>query len=280
MKQWIVMLTLAAGAIASQAQNVIQYEFVDAGGKQRTVEAVLRQPDSQPNGQALLILHHAGGWGMGTTAQYAEYFSQRGFVTLEPRLFNTRPKRLVEYLGEVFGGLHFLMKQPGVQADQISVMGLSFGAHLAILSATEWANRLYTDGTVRFKAHAPFYPVCWRFAAQIKGQMPRLKMSGLPDDFGVKWVGVPMLLLTGTLDDYDDRDPNTCSEFIEAIPDEKQKSMTTLVQYEGATHGWDQRTVSFFEHIACKGKGCTNHNVHNPAVTLKAKEDLLKFLTE
>lgn len=281
MKKWFSTVALVTATLVVQAQEVIKYEFVDDNGRSRTVEAVVRQPTGQPNGQALLILHHAGGWGAGTTAQYGEYFSQRGFVTLEPRLFNTRPKRPVEYLGEVFGGLKHLAQIPGVRPDMVSVMGLSFGAHLTLMAATEWANSKYTGGSLKFKAHAPFYPVCWGFAAHIKRQMPqRMKMPNFPDDAMDKWVGVPMRLFTGTLDDYDDRDPKVCPDFIETLPDARQKALTSLIQYEGATHGWDQRTASFYEHVACKGRGCTNNNVNNPQVTSQAMEDLLKFLLQ
>lgn len=279
MKKLIAGLMLCSTAV--QAQEIIKYEFMDMDGQKNTVEAVLRVPKSNANKKALVILHHAGGWGHGTTTQYADLFIERGFVTLEPRMFNARPKRPTEYLGEVFGALKYLADQPSVDKTQISVMGLSLGGILTLISATDWANKKFTDGTIKFKSHAPFYPVCWAHVAGMKRTLPaRFKLPKTPDDFEDKWIGSPMKIFAGTHDDYDDRDPNACREFIDAIQDEKQKSVTSVVMYEGATHGWDQQSRSFPEPIACKGKGCTNNNVNNPEITARAKEDLLKFLGE
>jgi len=279
MKKVLMGWLLCVAAV--QAQEIVRYDFQNMAGRKDTVEAVIRVPSGDAPRKALILLHHAGGWGEGTTRQYAEYFAERGFVTLEPRMFNVRPRRSSDYLGEVFGALKYLAAHPAVDKTQISVMGLSLGANLAIFSATQWAQDKFGDAGLRFKSLAAFYPVCWPHTATIQRTLPgRFKHSTVPEDFEDKWAAIALRLFVGTLDDYDDRDPQACPDFIAAIPDAKQRSLTSLVQYPGATHGWDQQTRSFPEHVACKGRGCTNHNVHNPEVTAKAKEDLLKYLSE
>ena len=278
MKKFITSIAVLACSV--QAQEIIKYEYTDADGKRDTVEAVVRTPKTDANKRAVVILHHAGGWGSGTTAQYADLLSSNGFVTIEPRLFNTRPKHTSEYVGQVFGALNYLSTLATVDPAQISVMGLSYGANLTVIAATEWSNKKFTDGAKRFKSYAAFYPVCWAHAATIKRTAPRSRASKFPDDVEDKWVGSPMKIFAGSDDDYEGRDPKSCTEFIEAIPDVKQRSVSSVNLYQGATHGWDQVSQSFMEPVACKGKGCVNNNVHNPEVTARAKEDLLKFLKD
>jgi len=268
-------------ASAANAQQVVRYEAADFEGKMTTVEAVFRKPTSENNRKALVILHHGGGWGHGTTAQYAQFFSERGFTTLEPRMFNGSRKNELTYLTDVYAALKFLGQQPDVDKNQISVMGLSFGANIVIFSATKWANQKYSDDQLTFKSYAAFYPTCWKHNSLIKRTLPsRFKSPTAPDDLEDTWVTRPLQIFTGTDDDYDERDANACKEFINAIPDTQQREMTTVVQYQGATHGWDQQSRSFYEPGACKGRGCTNNNVSNAEVTLKAKQDLLKFLMD
>jgi len=196
-------------------------------------------------------------------------------------MFNGPRKSELTYLTDVYAALKFLGQQPDVDKTQISVMGLSFGANIAIFSATKWANQKHSDGQLGFKSYAAFYPTCWKHNSLIKRTLPsRFKSPTAPDDLEDTWVTKPLQIFAGTEDDYDERDANACKEFIAAIPDTQQREMTTIVQYQGATHGWDQQSRSFFEPGACKGKGCTNNNVSNAEVTLKAKQDLLKFLTD
>lgn len=274
-------MALVVVCSTAHAQDIVKYEFLNLDGKQETIEAEIRVPKSEPNGKAVIILHHAGGWKQGTTTQYADILVKNGYVTFEPRLFNSKPKLSSEYIGEVFGALKYVSNVSNVDKNQISLMGMSFGANLTIFSATEWASKKFTDRKIRFKSFVALYPVCWRHAANIKRNLKASEEnSKIPDDFEDKWIGAPLKIMSGTLDDYDGKDPNACKEFIEAIPDEKQKAVTTLIQYDGATHGWDQPSKSFFAPTACKNKGCTNTNTNNPAVTEKGKLDLLLFFNQ
>ncbi len=281
MRKNFLVLALLPFLSSANAEELIRYKFQTPTNQEGEVEAVMRVPATSSMQRAVVILHHAGGWGKGTTKQHAEYLNAAGFVTLEPRLFNSHPRNPLLYMRQVFGALNFLAQHPAVDKSQISIMGLSFGANLSIFAATKWAKETFSSQGLQFRAHAAFYPNCWRHTAAIKRELPeRLKVPNLRDDFEDQWLSVPMRIFSGTEDDYDSRDSNACKSFIDAIPDERQKNLTTNIQYQGATHGWDQETATFFEPIACKGKGCINHNVNNPEVTSRAKKDLLQFLNE
>ena len=281
-------LLCSLGAHLAQAQEVVRYPYRIAAGpgepaRQGEVEASLRRPVGPANGAALVLLHHGGGWEVGTTAQYGEYFSQRGFVTLEPRMFinHLRRRPHVEHLGQAMGALRYLAQMPQVRQDAISAVGLSFGALLTVFAATEWAYKAHDLQDLRFKRLASLYPVCWTLSAGLNGELiKRPVYRGIPAEFMQSWEGIEMKIFTGTQDDYDDRDPKACPDFVNAIPDERQRRASSVQVYPGATHGWDHgRTYSFPEPVACKGRGCTNTNRSDPAITARGKEDLLEFLS-
>ena len=271
----------------TSAQKIVRYEYRVAADTQSsaskgTVEAVLRVPAGEPNGKALVILHHKGGWGMGTTAQYGEYFSQRGFVTLEPRMFNA-PSQAVMLVqaGQMIGALEYLARLPQVHRDEISVLGLSWGAFLAVYAATEWIYEAHQVQPLRFHRVASFYPTCSRLQMASQGiQTEQPIFKGMPRDFMQRWAGLEMKIFAGGLDDYEDRDPKACPDFIESIKDERQRKLMSLEFYPNATHGWDHgMNYSFYEPAACKGRGCTNTIRSDSAVTEKAKASLLDFLS-
>lgn len=95
----------------------------------------------------------------------------------------------------------------------------------------------------------------------------------------VTWTGAPVRIFAGARDDYDDRDPEACNEFVASLPEEARKHFSIHV-YPGATHGWDQKDADFPEKIACKGNGCNVHNRANPGVTKQSIADLVSFFSE
>ena len=275
-----ILVTVLVLTCRAHAQVEVKIPFVDEAGKSTAFEAVLQVPGGAQKSPAVIILHHAGGGGHGTTTQYASLLAGNGFVTLEPRLFNVGPDPRRRYLQEVFESLRFLAEHPAVDRNRISVMGLSYGANQTIVAATSWAHKRHGREGLQFRSHVALYPTCWRFTASIRRTLPARFRGQAPEDLADAWVGSPLLILTGTLDDYDDRDRNACQEFIDALPDPKQRSVSRVVQFEGATHGWDQVSRSFYEPVACKGRGCTNHNVHNPEVTARGQQEVLRFLSD
>jgi dienelactone hydrolase len=269
-------------AAAVQAQETVQVPVAAAGDADgsRRIEALVRQPSggsTQTRHPAVILLHSSWGWADDHegVAVYAKALSRAGYVTLEPHMFagpygHGAP---ASYLPEFFGVLRYAATRPDVDQHRIAVSGFSFGGILSLIAATRWANESYLNGSPRVGAYAPFYPVCWLFKANVKGQP-----SPVPTVAWLEWTGAPVRIFAGGKDDYDDRDPNACQEAIDSLPELGRKSFSVKV-YASATHGWDQlRAATFYEQIGCKGRGCYNSNVPDAQVTQQSIKDLLEFL--
>jgi dienelactone hydrolase len=276
---------LIVSSLIQAQEALVDLKFPGNDGAEVTVEATITLPANPgvPKRPAVVILHHAGGWGDGTTKQYASFLASNGFVVLEPRMFNTDGEKQDSYrhLPTIFGSLAYLAKRPDVDDKKIALMGLSFGANLTLYAGTGWAIAKYPLGELRYAALASFYPLCWIGTAVVSRTLGRWQNKAYPESFMDKWAGIPLAIFAGGLDDYDSRDPKSCTDFVAAIPDEKQRALTQVHLYPSATHGWDHgKTFSFFARTACKGSGCKNTNESNPEVTQTAKSDLLKFLQQ
>lgn len=281
----VMHAVLAVSSVALAQQSVVDVSFTGNEGERITVEATLTLPE-KPAGQkrpAIVILHHAGGWGAGTTAQYASFLASQGFLTLEPRMFNAggEGEDTYRHMPTVFGSLAYLAKRPDVDDKKIALMGLSYGAVLSLYAGTTWARTKYPLGELRYAAIASFYPLCWVGKAYVSRTIGKWKNRAYPESFMDQWAGIPLAIFAGGADDYESKDPKSCTDFVASIPDEKQRSLTQVHLYPAATHGWDHgSTVSFFARTACKGSGCNNTNESNPEITQTAKTNLLKFLQQ
>lgn len=278
----VLAACLFAAHGAAIAQEVLRIPTTAPNNGQAFVEGSFTRPVNDQADKAypaVVLLHAGGGWEVPVTGQYAKALNQAGFATLELRLFRSEAERAptrIGYLQNLYDALRFLGAQPGVNPDRVSVAGFSFGGILALTSATSWAYERFGRGTgPKFAAHAPFYPVCYGYAAFAKAGRPT---ADLPGDFLVKWTGVPVRIFAAGKDDYDDRDPQTCAEFVSLIP-EPQRNAFSVTLYPDATHGWDQPSADFFEKIACKGRGCMNRNVANAAVTQTSIAELIGFMS-
>jgi dienelactone hydrolase len=271
---------LMISSCAQQPIVEVPVAAVGGGDGSRRVEVLVRQP-SGASGQtrypAVILLHSSWGWAdpHEGVQVYAEALSSAGYVTLEPRLFpgvggNGAPS---SYLPQFFGVLRYAATRPDVDPNRIAVAGFSFGGILSLVAATKWASGSYLNGSPRVAAYAPFYPVCWLLKANVKG-----KPSPVPTDAWLEWTGAPVRIFAAGKDDYDDRDPNTCQEAIDSLPESARKSFSVNV-YASATHGWDQRrSATFYEAQACKGRGCNNLILPDAQVTQQSIKDLIEFL--
>jgi dienelactone hydrolase len=150
----IASAVLAVSSLAQAQEAVIDLRFLGNDGEQVTIEAAITLPakSAVQKWPAIVILHHAGGWGAGTTAQYAAFLASQGFVALEPRMFNTDGEREDTYrhMPTVFGSLAYLAGRPDVDDKKIALMGLSYGALLSLYAGTAWA-RAATTPTSRIR---------------------------------------------------------------------------------------------------------------------------------
>lgn len=281
MKRSLALLLLLAICIYGQAET-ISINFKDINGEKSSFEAVVKAPKSEGKKKALVILHHSGGWAAGTTRLYADFFESNGFVTLEPIMFAKRSIPYENAIPEVFASLNYLATRDDVDKNQISVMGLSYGGLLTTIVATQWVNDRFNLEGNKFKKFAPLYPLCWvgeRFITRDASRKNRGLKEFFPEEFMDKWVGAPMLILSGAKDSYDDQDPKACQQLIDLMPDDTQKSMSKNIVFENATHAWDQSYSNFYTVSGCKGRGCSNTNLPDSAVTEQGKKELIKFFT-
>jgi dienelactone hydrolase len=275
-------LGLALACLAAAAGETVQ--FPKSGGDGDNAEAILSLAAGQNAGTkspAVILLHSAWGWadaheGVGT---YAAALSRSGFAVLELHMFANagaiKPGGPTAYLPELFGALKYLASRQEVDPRRIAVAGYSFGGVMALTAATTWAAGKYGGDSLRFAAHAPFYPICWVLKANAKG-----RKSPVPADAWLQWTGAPVRIYAGALDDYDDRDANACQDAVDSLPEAQRKAFSVRV-FPEATHGWDQpRDARFFEKLGCKGRGCSNTNTPNPEATRQSVEDLISFLSK
>lgn len=272
-------------ATASKAQTWIKVPYdMGAGTAAQQLDAVLRMPaEGTANGQALLILHHGGGFSFNTTRQYGEFFSQRGFVTLELKMFNVNTEETSPLMtrGQMMGGLKHLSQMSGVH--KVSAMGMSMGAFMTLDATTAWFYEHYQAGASRFHRLAALYPVCWFYSEALKGKAADLRpFSKMPADHFQRWAGIPLLILAAGKDSYDGSDPKACADVVKSIPDARQANLTQLEVFPSATHGWDHgRDYSFPVRGGCTGRtNCINHIVSSPDIVEQGKQKVLEFLLQ
>ena len=278
-----LMLSFSAEATWAQSWIKVNYD-TGAGTPVQQVEAVFRAAEGAPNGQALLILHHAGGFSFNTTKQYGEFYSKQGFTTLELKMFNDhdgRPSPLILH-GQMMGALKHLSQIPGVDSKKISAMGLSLGAFMTVDAASQWFYDHYRADELRFHKLIAMYPTCWITSAAASGNAVGIPLfNGMPANFLEKWAHIPLLILAGGKDSYDSEDPNACPDFVKNIKDTKQAEITSVHVYPNATHAWDHgRNYSFPIRGGCTGRtNCTNRIVYSAETVEQGKQAVLSFLT-
>lgn len=278
----VVFLSLIATVSWAQTWVKVSYD-TGPGTPTQQLDAVLRMPaQDTANGQALLILHHGGGFSFNTTQQYGEFFSKHGFVTLELKMFNEHKDEPIPLItrGQMMGGLKHLSQMPGVKT--VSAMGMSLGAFLTLDASTAWFYEHYQSGGLKFHKLAALYPVCWFYTEAAKANATDLRpLAGLPVDYFQRSAAIPLLILAAGKDSYDGLDADACPRFVKSMPDAKQSEMTQVEVFPEATHGWDHgRTYSFPVRGGCKGRSnCMNHIVSSPATVEQGKHRLLAFLT-
>lgn len=278
--------SLMALPLTVHSQEAVSFAVASAGNavaSSERVEAIFTKattPDPSGKKPAVIVLHSAWGWAdeHEGSADYAIALQKAGFSTLELHMFPTAGSAKnggpAAYLPELYGALNFLTGRSEVDPTRIGVTGFSFGGLLALVAATSWAVKTYAIGGQTFRAHAPFYPICWVMKANIGG-----RKSPVPADAWLAWSGTPVRIFAGGNDDYDERDPNACHDAILALP-ESQRSFFSVQVYPEATHGWDQRkAANFYEKLACKGRGCQNSNQPNREITQVSTKDMLEFMS-
>jgi dienelactone hydrolase len=200
-----------------------------------TIPARFRVPEREERMSAVIILHGSAGPSE-REGGYAGPLNEAGFVTLEPDQWSPRglgggssgrPRTVLETLPDLYGARAFLTGHPKVDAQRIGVLGFSFGAVATMLAATKAVNATFLDEAC-FAAFMPVYPVC-----HLYNRVPGFEFADL--------VAAPVLIVTGSLDGYDN-DPDAGPALVRALaPLDRMKVRTAVVH--GAHHGFDMPGV-------------------------------------
>ena len=199
-----------------------------------TLHAQLYKPDGDGPFATVIALHGCGGLGghsdpvLARYRDWTEQLLKAGNAVLWPDSYGSRElgpqcrvkdvhvKARRERVADITAARTWLMKQPWVARDRVSLIGWANGA-----SALLWAVRPQNaghDGAPDFRAAIAFYPDC-RISA------------------GLGWsTRVPTLLLIGGKDDISS--PPACRQMVDGA--HGRSALARILVYPGAYHDFDR----------------------------------------
>jgi dienelactone hydrolase len=230
----IAFLALSAVAGAASAAPLPAPHEVDIPLTAGILHAQLYKPDGNGPFATVIALHGCGGLGGRSEPvqpryrDWAEQLLKDGKAVLLPDSYGSRElgpqcrvgERRVyarrERVADIMASRHWLMQQPWVVHDRISLVGWANGA-----SALLWAVRPQLSSRnvePDFRSAIAFYPDC--------------RLSS-----GLGWSArVPTLLLIGGKDDVSS--PSACHQMIDGA--HGRSALTRIVVYPGAYHDFDR----------------------------------------
>jgi dienelactone hydrolase len=234
LKSAIALLTLVAVTFPAAAAPLAAPHEVEIAEGSTTLRAQLFKPEGDGPFPTVIALHGCGGLAgrsepvLPRYRDWAEQFVKEGKAVLLPDSYGSRglgpqcrvKERKVsarrERVEDIVAAREWLMRQPWVAHDRISLIGWAGGA-----SALLWAVRpqLSARGAEPdFRSAVAFYPDC-RISATL-GWSAR----------------VPTLLLIGGKDDVSS--PPACRQMIDGA--RGRSALTRIVVYPGAYHDFDR----------------------------------------
>ena len=281
MKKIVALALFASWLHASIAQEIVQLNYLDKDNSSKQFEAMVTKPLGTDKKRAIVILHHKGGWKANTTKQYADYFAQNNILSIEPRMFATASEHPLNHLSQTFSALKYLASRNDVDPENISIMGLSYGASLSLYAATQWASEKFAPN-IKIKNILPLYPTCFFHEELIKRNpkfVNRMTDFTFPEKFHETWSSTPITIFSAGLDDYESKTPQPCQGLIQSISDPTQKSMTKEITFPKATHGWDiGANYTNMEPLGCKMTRCNVTVTYDVDLTNTVKTKLTKII--
>jgi dienelactone hydrolase len=229
-----VFLTLFAVTFASAAAPLPAPHQVDIPAANVTLHAQLYRPGGDGPFPTVIALHGCGGLAGRSEPvspryrDWAEQLLRSGHAVVLPDSYGSRelgPQCRVkerhvlarrERVADIIAVRHWLMQQPWVAHDRISLIGWANGA-----SALLWAVRPQLssyNAEPDFRSAIAFYPDC--------------RLSS-----GTGWSArVPTLLLIGAKDDVSS--PPACHQMVEGA--RGRSALARIVVYPGAYHDFDR----------------------------------------
>jgi dienelactone hydrolase len=207
-----------------------------------TVKATLGFPEQvRDRYPAIIVVHALGGYRDANEGFVAAELRKAGFATLTYDSFAARGTTgaalqgssgyLPPGVADAYAALRLLSGEPRIDPDRIAIIGFSYGAEVAHLTAFETLRSALNPGPGRFAAHVAFYP---------GGTFGAIAEANA-------YTGSPVLMLLG------ERDDNLPVAKIEAYLAYARAAGTPApietVIYPGAYHAWtvpDQPTARFY----------------------------------
>jgi dienelactone hydrolase len=214
-----------------------------------TIRANLGFPEEKKDRYpAVIVVHTIGGYRDTNEGYAAAELRKSGFATLTYDSFAARgttgvamsgsPGYLPPGVADAYAALRLLASQPRIDADRIAILGFSYGAEVAHLTAFEPVRSALNPGPCRFAAHVAFYP---------GGNFGVIAERGA-------YTGSPVLMLLG---EKDDNLPVAKFEnYLAYARAAGNPAPIETVIYPGAYHAWtvpDQPTARFYpEFVSTK----------------------------
>jgi dienelactone hydrolase len=232
-------LTLFAMAMAADAAPLPAPSAVDIPLAKGTLHAQLYRPDGEGPFPAVIALHGCGGLAghsepvLARYRDWAEQLLKAGMAVLLPDSYGShelgpqcrvrdRERRVLarrQRLADIMASRQWLVQQPWVAHDRISLLGWANGA-----SALLWAVRPQLSSRnvePDFRSAVAFYPDC------------RISSS-------LGWSArVPTLLLIGANDDLSS--PPACRQMVDGA--RGRSALARIVVYPGAYHDFDRANL-------------------------------------
>lgn len=241
------------------------------------VSAQFRLPRTESSSPipAVVILHSSGGVDS-TGKYYAKALNNSGIATLELDLWGARgllggtvdrPASPLETLPDALAALHYLVQREEIDAERIGVIGFSWGGVLSMLTATEQYMSM-TGAPYRFAGHVAHYPLCWLYN---NPYAPGFEFSDL--------TGAPVMIQTGTRDDYDQ--PETCPLMVSNLP-EADRELVNLKVYRNAYHAWDRLEPELLvtDDASHLGTGGDVLLSPNRKIAMKSRRKVVRFFEQ
>jgi dienelactone hydrolase len=238
----------------------------------------LFQPAGDSAHPAVVMMHGCGGayakkgdlnarhrmWGeylaqQGYVALLLDSFTSRGFRQLCTTKFSERTLKEADRVGDAYAALAFLRSLPGIEANDIGLLGWSHGGGSALATISH-----KPPVGVGFRAAVSFYPGCTLRARKADAFHPY----------------APVLLLIGESDDWTPAAP--CKALVSAVA--ARGEPMRIVTYAGTYHDFDnpslknRRVRKDVRNGMHPGQGVTT--APNPAARADALKRVSAFFAE
>jgi dienelactone hydrolase len=210
-----------------------------------TIEAKLDFPDqAKDRYPAVIVVHTLSGYRDANEGYVAAELRKAGFATLTYDSFASRgttgqamsatPGYLPSGVADAYAALRLLASESRIDVNRIAIIGFSFGAEVAHLTAFESLRSALDPGQARFAAHVAFYPAL---------------NFGVVADRGA-YTGSRVLMLFGGKDD--NLPVTKVQSYMAYLRAAGNPIPIETVTYPGAYHGWtvpDQPTARFYPEL-------------------------------